>query len=255
VGNVDVSDRGLIELPCIERGGLLFGALDPFIELDIDQFYGTLIEEISRIDYTGWHIIDKYKLYGANWKLTFDGYLENYHFPFAHKNSLALTLKSNLALYRSSGPHLHFFIGNASIGEMGNIDPSQRWRMEGRNFHQVLIFYPNASFMLDFDGIASLALILPGESVGQHHTLLYHLSRDEPIDDEQRTHMRAVSQSFRDVILKEDYEMGGRIQRGVGSDVSTTIMFGRNEPANQYFHRWITYMTGGERPQAPSPEL
>jgi hypothetical protein len=43
------------------------------------------------------------------------------------------------------------------------------------------------------------------------------------------------------VLRDEDYGMGMRLQRGVGAPLPLKLIFGRNEPGNQHFHKWVEH--------------
>ena len=59
---------------------------------------------------------------------------------------------------------------------------------------------------------------------------------------------------LRDVVDKEDYQLGLQVQRGLNSGHQKDVIFGRNERANQYVHRWIKYYVEGDD-SAPTPKL
>ena len=45
------------------------------------------------------------------------------------------------------------------------------------------------------------------------------------------------------MVDKEDYQLGLQVQRGLEADPEKTLLFGRNERGNQYFHRWVECLT------------
>ncbi|MNU07019.1 hypothetical protein D3C72_2524300 [compost metagenome] len=51
---------------------------------------------------------------------------------------------------------------------------------------------------------------------------------------------------------EEDYDLGLEIQKGLASGAHEHVTFGRNEPGNQYFHKWVDYYLSAD-PGAPLP--
>ncbi len=46
------------------------------------------------------------------------------------------------------------------------------------------------------------------------------------------------------VVNEEDYKTGLGIQSALASGANTEFVFGRNEPGNQMFHRWVDDLIG-----------
>ena len=96
-GKVDKSCNGLIELPAVERDGLLWVHPRPDGDLDIDALLGPeLAEELAsfnlgEIVYAG----NKNLTMNLNWKLANDTFGETYHFGKLHKNTLGKIFPGN----------------------------------------------------------------------------------------------------------------------------------------------------------------
>jgi hypothetical protein len=59
---------------------------------------------------------------------------------------------------------------------------------------------------------------------------------------------------LRDVVQDEDYNVGLQLQKGLQTGLMKSVLFGRNERGNQYFHRCVKWYAGGDE-GAPKPEL
>ena len=46
---------------------------------------------------------------------------------------------------------------------------------------------------------------------------------------------------LRDVVNDEDYLLGIEIQKGLRSNSNDSVLFGRNERGNQFFHKYVDY--------------
>ena len=58
------------------------------------------------------------------------------------------------------------------------------------------------------------------------------------------------------VVNEEDYKTGLGIQSALASGANTDFVFGRNEPGNQMFHRWVDDLissTPVADPTTPTP--
>src|SRR3546814_18505780 len=94
-GDVDKSTRGLVELPCEERHGMVFVIPTPGAAMDLDSFLAGG-ENFLR----GWHL-ERNTPVGqrdletrANWKLALDTYGENYHFHVLHSADFSYKVKN-----------------------------------------------------------------------------------------------------------------------------------------------------------------
>jgi hypothetical protein len=48
--------------------------------------------------------------------------------------------------------------------------------------------------------------------------------------------------------------VGLKLQKGLETGLMKSVLFGRNERGNQYFHRWVKWYSDGDE-GAPKPEL
>jgi hypothetical protein len=56
------------------------------------------------------------------------------------------------------------------------------------------------------------------------------------------------------VVQEEDYNVGLKLQQGLETGLMKSVLFGRNERGNQYFHRWVQWYSDGDQ-SAPQPAL
>ena len=75
-GEFDKSQRSLTALPCEERAGMIFVGLTPGSHIDVDGYFGSLLEDFEAADLAHWTFLGARVIEGANWKIAFDGYLE-----------------------------------------------------------------------------------------------------------------------------------------------------------------------------------
>lgn len=76
------------------------------------------------------------------------------------------------------------------------------------------------------------------------------IAQRAPADEAERKALDEMSDFFFDVVEREDYHMGLRVQQGLEAAPDAQVTFGRNELGNQYFHKWVAYyLAGGDLPE------
>ena len=104
---MDWTATGLIELPSVERSGLVWVVLTAGAPLDLDDHLGSLAEELD-----GWqlgayeHFTMREFQSEVNWKAALEAFAESYHFPYVHANSLiGQNTIADVAVHQSFGRH------------------------------------------------------------------------------------------------------------------------------------------------------
>jgi phenylpropionate dioxygenase-like ring-hydroxylating dioxygenase large terminal subunit len=244
-GEIDKSSRGLRQLPCMERAGMIFGVLTPGAPIDVDSYYGKMLEDFEAADFAHWSFLGARVIEGANWKIAFDGYLEGYHFATLHPKTIATRTFNNITHYESIGPHLRIGFPQLSIADLRN-SPREKWgRMENTGFDFVRILFPNVSIFLAPE-LAQIAQLFPGPTPEKNRTVLMYARRTAPVDDADRAHCEDMINFLRDVTYGEDYVTGLKIQKGLESGAFDSIILGKNERGNQFFHEVVEWYLAGD---------
>ncbi len=83
-GPVDIT--GLIELPTVERHGIVFTVATPGLPLDLDEWLGDMGSALEHLQLDRLHRYEvTTTLVSGNWKATADGYLDGYHIGYLHR--------------------------------------------------------------------------------------------------------------------------------------------------------------------------
>lgn len=240
-GEIDKSERGLKELPCEERAGMIFAVLTPNAPINLDAFYRGFLDDFEALGLADWTFLGSREIHGANWKIAFDGYLEGYHFAVLHPDTIHPRTASNRMHYEAFGPHLRIGFPSRTISDQLRALPRESWgEQENKGFDFVRILFPNVSAFIAPE-ITQIAQLFPGPTPGTNRTILNYLRRDPPRDDEEQALVDASINFFRDVTYNEDYVIGMEIQKGLESGAHDELLFGRNERGNQYFHEWLNW--------------
>ena len=60
---------------------------------------------------------------------------------------------------------------------------------------------------------------------------------------------------LRNVVQEEDYNVGLKLQQGLETGLMKSVLFGRNERGNQYFHRWVKWYSDGDTKRSATRTL
>jgi len=258
-GSVDKSCHGLIELPAVEKHGLLW--VHPQVDgsIDADALLGGFSQEIEASRYGEYVFRGETTMNMAlNWKLANDTFGENYHFSVLHRHTLGQVLYGNHGVCESSGRNFRSIFSRKTIDHMRTL-PESEWSLIG-NTLIVYYLFPNIQF-IPGEGRVSLIKIYPdhsnpGRSISQVRTYFTQELLDS-IATAARSHStnlvtpanvyqprqpgdilspEAIMEIFNSTIERQDYAMGVSQQRIAESGQLTHTLFGRNEAALQHFH-------------------
>jgi phenylpropionate dioxygenase-like ring-hydroxylating dioxygenase large terminal subunit len=239
-GDVEIHAHGLTHLPVYERGGLIFAVLTESPQIDFAQYLGGMIEDIEQLNFHNWHFCGQREVFGANWKVAYDGYLEGYHFAAAHPETINQRTYSNVMHFEAHGPHVLVGFPQRSIAKLREVPAEDLWRHENDGFDFIRLLFPNVSIFVAPE-ITQIAQLIPGPTPAENRTVLYFISRNTPANEEEHAKLEHMMDWLRDVVDKEDYLLGLKVQRGLESGAHSHVKFGRNERGNQYFHKWVDY--------------
>lgn len=252
-GDVDTSRRNLTELPCEERAGMIFVILTPGLPIDVEDYLAGMLPDLERCKLDQWHFVGSREIFGANWKVAYDGYLEGYHFAAAHPETIHPRTYSNVMHYEAFGPHMRTAYAQMSIKKLRDIPKEQWGGMENNGFDFVRTLFPNVSIFLAPE-IGQIAVLMPGPTPDRNRTILLYVTARAPETDQDVATVEQMVNFFRDVTNDEDYLLGLKVQKGLESGAIKEVIFGRNERGNQLFHNYINYYLKNDA-NAPKPVL
>jgi phenylpropionate dioxygenase-like ring-hydroxylating dioxygenase large terminal subunit len=266
VGAIDKACHGLVELPAVERAGLLFVHPDPEGVIDLDTQLVGLEEEIASWGFGALVPVEETVIDGRlNWKLANDTFGETYHFSRLHKNTLGQIFYGDALGYEAFGRNHRFVIATKHIDAL-RTRPENEWRLVDATSPLYYLF-PNIQLSFG-DGSVSLIKIYPHptDPARSRTRVIHYFSRErialasadredlEKVTAENAYESRAgtdavltlsaLTEVFDSTIEQEDYRMGAHQQRAADSGRLEYVVFGRNEPALHHYHAHLREALG-----------
>jgi phenylpropionate dioxygenase-like ring-hydroxylating dioxygenase large terminal subunit len=236
-GDVPEDELGLAQLYCQERAGILWVTLDGS-EFDASDWLGDFAEELETLDLDKWHLFDKRELIGPGWKVTMDGYLEIYHHNMVHGATVGQHTIGNLLVLDTYGPHQRMTLARKTLGQLAD-QPESEWEPL-EHMRLVHSCFPNLSISSILGDHCLVSQIFPGETPDQTVTVQMILAAKKPETDEELAATKLFSDMVLQAVQDEDYRLGLNIQAGLKSGANTEFLYGKNEPAVQNYHNWIS---------------
>lgn len=258
-GKFDKSCNGLIELPAVERAGMLWVHPQPDGQLDVDALLGeVLLEEISshnvgELAYGA----DKTIKMNLNWKLANDTFGETYHFAKLHKNTLAHVFKGNNLHFEEFGRHHRFTTASHGIDALQG-QPESEWNFWASTAFMLYYIYPNTTLILNENTTNLLRFYPDPENPGRSITQISIYGPPDLVAAELADKNKAATETdrksvyqgkdsdintiagnlevFSSTVEEEDYLMGELQQKSAQNGLLKEIVFGRNEPPLHHFH-------------------
>ena len=255
-GDIDIDAHGLTPLACEERVGLIFGSISPGVELDLDRWLCGYDELLAHHGLADCHFVGRQSVAGPNWKVAFDGYIDQYHLPVLHRDGFGEEY-CDRALYDAWGPHQRMSPPDKRFLVLDEI-PESEWDTRTL-LGGIWTIFPHvsiASFVLDpapgedvGRRMYMISQMFPGASVGESHTIQNFLMPEAP-GPEHESIIEKQKDFLMYVVRDQDYFTGFRIQQAVRTGAKEHVVFGRNELGGQRFHHWVAALTSAETDDA-----
>lgn len=228
-------ERDLFRLPVEEACGLIFVCLELDGTIELQEWLGReLMGQLDALELWRYDHHSLRSIEGPNWKLVSDGYLESYHVGTLHRDSVLSAVVPEIAAFDTWGPHMRHTFALQTIKEAND---QSELRSVGR---PVFWLFPGLNISGGGGDIVAVSLILPGQSVGSSVTAQHILVRKDSSNADLRSMANRVRDGLYATTLTEDHPVAQAIQDGLESIGSQPVVFGRNEPGIQHFHRAIS---------------
>lgn len=238
----DRSCLGLLSVPVAERHGLIWCRPAGDEEIEPDELLGGAAGDLSMLNVGGFHHHrTERRRVRMNWKLVVDTFLETYHFPVLHRDSVNSIFFPNCGPFDGYGPNLRLIGVRRTIDALRGT-PEGQWSLLP---HATIVYllFPNTVLIYQA-GHLELWRIFPAQHLdadpvteSQFSISLY--APEEPRSDRAKAHWDANLDLLLDVTMNEDFANGAATQSGFASNRLSDLLFGRNEPALIHFHKAV----------------
>ena len=235
---VELTDRGLTQLPTVERDGLIWVQPSPGSKLDLERHLNALAGEIASYG------LDKYHHYETrtlrqklNWKIVIDTFLEPYHFAPLHRDTVGPIFYPNLCLFHAFGHNLRETLPRRSIQDLKAL-PEAQWDLV-KHTALVYVLFPNTVFIMQADHVETWRVYPLGDKVDECVMYLDFFIPEPAESDSARRHWERNMDLTVRTVVEEDFPTSEGMQFGFSSGAQDHVVYGRNEPALAHFEQQI----------------
>ncbi len=242
--DLDIAIHGLVELPSEERHGYVWALRDPGGTLDLDAHLGPLDAELAAWGYH-YDVAALLELeLQSNWKCALEAFMETYHFPYVHPNSMVgQATFANIVTFDQIGRHHRLGVPIFAIGTDEEPAP-------GENLVVIYYIHPCTVIATSMLG-GEMLQFYPGSTPGSSTIRYTILSRQPLSDPDVAGFYEGFAPAMQSVIRDEDAPVLERSGLGLAAG-HTDVVLGRNEIGCQAAHRQILAdLAGDPRPVEP----
>jgi phenylpropionate dioxygenase-like ring-hydroxylating dioxygenase large terminal subunit len=240
-GEIDRSVQGLVELPVEERHGFIWIVDEASAEIDVASWLGPDMDGIL-----GSYGLDKMVCFQGeafdepvNWKIMQDAFLDGYHIQYAHPNTAGRIVHTNVMAFEDFGRHCRFIAPRKSIDRWIEEDPGDR--SLAKHVIETHFFLPCHTLLRQPDHYQLLTFRPHPKEPGRSQMemrLIVPRHEDSGMELEAWTRLWEKNWEILLAVLhREDFPLLRASQTGMESANAGSMMLGRNEIANQIFHR------------------
>ena len=232
--NIDPADNGLVELPVEERHGLVWAILTPGVKLDVAAHLGPLDTELGGYPMSDYVLErDTVLQEEMNWKYVLDGFLEVYHIPTLHSESIAPYIHGKYSPFDAFGQHSRL------LGIRKSFDDARSTPFEDVDLlkHVAVNYqiFPNTIVVWQGDHF-ELWTSYPGKTPYHCTVRIQSLVSREMAAESYKRRWDRNWKILIDTVAAEDWPMSRQIQASLQYVGNGRVLFGRNEPGLQHFH-------------------
>ena len=242
---LDRAATGLTELGVEERHGLIWVVTKPGINIDVAAHLGALDKELESYGFDNL-VLEREEVLTAdiNWKSVLDGFLEVYHFPKLHANSIAPYF------YGTHSPFDTFGLHGRLVGIRKSFDT-----IKNKAFADIDIMahiavnyqlFPNTIGVWQGDHF-EFWTAYPGPTAGTCTVRVQMLTAKVKAGPEFKKRWDRNWKIMIDTVVNEDWAMSHEVQKTLPFVKNDKVIFGANEPGLQHFHSTLDAIVGVAR--------
>lgn len=240
---VDKCNLGLVELPVVESGGLIWIGRTSETVLDIPKYLGKFHDDLvdfevdARVQFTKTRVVKN-----ANWKLLIKTYLDGYHVPSLHRDTLSFAFKKGVIGYDQVGPHVRFCATRTNFPDYFTDTQDTKNILDYVSVYYMI--FPNTIFILhpDYVSLNTFWPQSPTETIWTHE-MLYRESDFEG-EKGQADLQKRFTLTNDTVFDQEDFAIAEEVQASLQWGSPSDHILGFSEGLLAMYQRNIDDMVG-----------
>ena len=235
---IDPSDRGLVQLPLLEVGGMIFVHPNPQGDIEHDADLAQLVDGLQGYGLDSLHRWRSQEFeYDFNWKLAMETFFETYHFAWLHATTVGTLLLGNRSHFTPWGIHHRMSIPRRSIEHLRGVDEADWEPLD----HLVVVHsvFPNSLVIWLKDHVETWKVLPDPQNPGKCRIRFALFTPEPSLTDESDAHWEVNWKLTMDTVDNEDFKVAAGIQQGMASGAQDVVVYGSNEPAMQHYARRI----------------
>jgi len=235
---IDKAGCALRELEVVEKYGLIWLSPTPGARFDMDAVLGGLDRDLATYGLESYHHYETRVLQRRiNWKVVIDTFLESYHLSALHQRTVNPILYSNLGTFDAFGRNLRLIFARRTLGEL-RAKPEADWRLIPYSA-VIYVLFPNTVFVMQGDHVETWHVFPAGNGIDESVMYVTLYTPEPALTASAKGHWDRNFDLLMATVEKEDFPLSEGMQRGFYSGAQDEVLFGRNEPALQHFHKSV----------------
>ncbi|MGF6489243.1 nitrite reductase/ring-hydroxylating ferredoxin subunit [Pseudomonas frederiksbergensis] len=234
------AERNLTRLAVVERGGLIQVHPVPGQCIELPSLSGVLRDEIDHYDFQSFsHYETRLLRKSFNWKIVIETFLENWHFPFLHRQTVLPIFIPACSHFETFGPDARLIMPRRSLLTLRG-QPQEKWDLLKHSLIIYLLF-PNTLLLWQGDHLEVWRVFPTPDTPDQCLAEVALYTRRAATSARERAHWDKNMALLLETVEVEDFKVSEQIQKGFHSGAQQHLTFGKNEPALKHFHQMIQH--------------
>lgn len=242
-GDADCAERNLVQLPTEERHGFVWIVDNADATINVADWLGPEMDEIMGSYGLDKMVTTRIKRFDEpiNWKLMQDAFLDGYHIQYAHPNTAAKHIHTNVMAFEDFGNHCRFLNLRKTIDRWIEEDPGDRSLAE--HVTESHLVGPNSTLLKQPDHFQLLTFRPDRNDPQRCHMeirLVAPVLEESGLTEERYNRIWDKNVEILVAVLhNEDFPILRNSQQAMASANAGNMLLGQNEVANQVFRRSI----------------